>query len=112
MMYTRQFTFLALLSIAAFDWCGARLPYIFNGKDVDMPGKYPWQVSLQTLSGFHFCGGSLISARWVLTARHCTNGKYPSKIRVVVGLHDKITEKQGKPVRHVVSQIRAYPQCN
>jgi secreted trypsin-like serine protease len=31
----------------------------------------PWQVSLQTSSGTHFCGGSVLNANWILTAQHC-----------------------------------------
>jgi secreted trypsin-like serine protease len=32
---------------------------------------YPWMVSLQRLDGGHFCGGTLITPHWVLTAGHC-----------------------------------------
>lgn len=38
-------------------------------------GEYPWQVSLydslKAPSTGHFCGGTLISAEWVVTAAHC-----------------------------------------
>lgn len=37
-------------------------------------GQVPWQVSLQRSSGFHFCGGSIISDEWILTATHCVIG--------------------------------------
>ena len=33
--------------------------------------RVPWQVALTTLSGFQFCGGSILGASWVLTAQHC-----------------------------------------
>ncbi|GLD66524.1 trypsin-3 [Lates japonicus] len=39
----------------------------------------PYQVSLN--SGYHFCGGSLISSTWVVSAAHC----YKSRIQVRLG---------------------------
>jgi secreted trypsin-like serine protease len=38
-------------------------------------GQFPWQVAL-TIDNSWFCGGSLISSRWVLTAAHCTGSTY------------------------------------
>uniref|UniRef100_A0A8B9MGK9 Peptidase S1 domain-containing protein n=2 Tax=Accipiter nisus TaxID=211598 RepID=A0A8B9MGK9_9AVES len=53
------------------------------------PGEWPWQVSLQ-LRGKHFCGGTLVTPQWVLSAAHCfqgPNGSWaePREWRAVVG---------------------------
>jgi len=33
-------------------------------------GQFPWQVAL-IIDNQYFCGGSLISGDWVMTAAHC-----------------------------------------
>ncbi|GJL62157.1 MAG: hypothetical protein NPIRA04_08110 [Nitrospirales bacterium] len=50
-------------------------PKIVGGEPAER-GDYPWAASIalvrQNGSLFSFCGGSLISPEWVLTAAHCT----------------------------------------
>ena len=37
--------------------------------------EYPWQIGLVGGSnGNIYCGGSIISSKWILTAAHCVDG--------------------------------------
>ncbi|ETN66486.1 chymotrypsin-2 [Anopheles darlingi] len=57
---------------------------IIGGYDAT-DGQIPYQVSLQTPANFHFCGGSIIAPRWVLSAAHCTIGRAPAAVNVYAG---------------------------
>ncbi|KAI4877794.1 hypothetical protein NFI96_012648, partial [Prochilodus magdalenae] len=44
--------------------------WIVGGEDVSSQTRWPWQVSLHS-SGYHRCGGSIITPSWIVTAAHC-----------------------------------------
>uniref|UniRef100_A0A8C5CPE8 Coagulation factor VII n=1 Tax=Gadus morhua TaxID=8049 RepID=A0A8C5CPE8_GADMO len=63
-------------------------------------GECPWQVLLKT-RGKGFCGGILISPRWVLTASHCLEDIQAQNLQVVAGEHDTVVEEGTEQVLQV-----------
>ncbi|XP_044307026.1 hepatocyte growth factor-like protein isoform X3 [Varanus komodoensis] len=56
-----------------FDQCGQRDDRMQSRARVvgGRPGNSPWTVSIRNREGVHFCGGSLVKERWVISTRHC-----------------------------------------
>lgn len=65
---------------------------IVNGSHAAV-GQFPHQVSLLKIkTGTHFCGASIITNRWLLTAAHCTINQKPFETLIaVVGTVDLST---------------------
>uniref|UniRef100_A0A8C6SJH0 chymotrypsin n=1 Tax=Neogobius melanostomus TaxID=47308 RepID=A0A8C6SJH0_9GOBI len=81
---------------------------IVNGENA-VSGSWPWQVSLQDGSGFHFCGGSLINQYWVVTAAHCRVST--SNHRVILGEHDRGYNSEPIQVK-TISRAITHPYYN
>ena len=54
---------------------------IVGGKEAEMP--IPWQVSIRGHS--HFCGGTILDAKTVLSAAHCFSDGIIDGVSVMAG---------------------------
>jgi secreted trypsin-like serine protease len=75
-------------------------PLIIGGTEADEP--YPFMVSLQSRSDQHFCGGSLLSPTWILTAAHCVQGRQPRAVRTRIGSADRTQGGEVKQAAEIV----------
>ncbi|XP_072349657.1 serine protease 55-like isoform X2 [Scyliorhinus torazame] len=80
---------------------------IIGGRETK-PGDWPWQVSLHK-GGRHFCGGSILSQWWVLTAAHCIRRFRAEQISVETGT---IELGHAKAQRFAVASISNHEQYN
>lgn len=68
-------------------------------------GAYPFMASVQG-DGSHFCGGSVIGSRWVLTAAHCVSDGTAEGLSVVVGTNNNAN---GSGTRITVDEVVVHP---
>jgi len=84
---------------------------IVNGVPV-FEGEWPWLVAVGDISQGAFCGGSIISPQWVLTAAHCFEEVVdkPCKYNVRAGVLDWKKDPSGDGVDRRVVGIYRHPK--
>lgn len=117
-----------LLSLLNLPWCYCALRGAENRATCGLPGHqkrivhgedsktctWKWQVSLRALvngTAEHYCGGTLVSDKWVLTAAHCTaflNDCKMATMQVVAGGH----HQDSKNVVRGVKRVLIHPSFN
>merc|ERR1712080_165185 len=68
--------------------------------EISNGGSTPW------------CGGSVISDLWVLSAAHCTVGSRPGGLQVLLGEHNYLTSGETTTVRMDIAKIINHPKYN
>uniref|UniRef100_A0A672UZX1 Ovochymase 2 n=1 Tax=Strigops habroptila TaxID=2489341 RepID=A0A672UZX1_STRHB len=85
---------------------------IVGGNQVKQ-GSHPWQVSLKRRQK-HFCGGTIVSAQWVVTAAHCVlDRNILQYLDVTAGDHDLRIRENGEqtlPVKYVIKHPNFDPR--
>ncbi|KAK1151951.1 serine protease 27-like [Acipenser oxyrinchus oxyrinchus] len=100
------------LSCVSASECGSPVlnSRIVGGTPAEV-GSWPWQVSLH-FSGSHVCGGSLISANWVLSAAHCfEDNSDPSLWMVLLGQID-LSSLEPSGILNGVQRVIVHPAFN
>ena len=84
-------------------------PKIVGGQNAQ-PGEWPWQVALLKGS-FPFCGGSLVSNQYIITAAHCVTAADWDRVTIRVGEHHMNTnEGHEQDISIATNGITVHPQ--
>ncbi|CAM5149961.1 unnamed protein product [Natator depressus] len=88
------------------------LTRIVGGNQVKQ-GSHPWQVSLKRWQR-HFCGGTIVSAQWVVTAAHCVLDRHlRDYLNITAGEHDLSLMEEGEqtlPVKAIIKHPNFNPK--
>ncbi|XP_066521100.1 hepatocyte growth factor-like protein isoform X2 [Hoplias malabaricus] len=90
-----------------FNECGKRDDRMVNNRVRIVggtPGNSPWTVSLRDRKGKHFCGGSLVNSKWVISTKQCFSSCYVdlTGYTVVMGTLFR-NPKDGEPGKQIIS---------
>ena len=70
-------------------------------------GAFPWQVSLGVSwiadpFGAHFCGGSVLSEKWIVTAAHCAQRLTPGQVIITAGTNRLVEGATRRNVNRII----------
>lgn len=95
--------------------CGIKGQNRVVGGDPTGLTEWPWQASLidvsQSTVGSQYCGGTLISSSWIVTAAHCTYRRAAEDIAIVIGRHSLDKVSPTSQTRRI-SRIVQHPAFN
>lgn len=99
-------------SPAPVSQCGVKGPSRVVGGSVTALHEWPWQVALRKIrDDYIYCGGSLVSPEWVVTAAHCMQYIFKTDMYVTVGDYEReINTNNPLRVAVRVERVVSHPQ--
>ena len=93
---------------AAADAKCASCVRVVNGRKAGR-GQFPFVAGLtysdEDYNGRPFCGASLVTSSWVVTAAHCVSGRDPRDLSVALGEHRLGRREEGEERRRVCEVV-------